>query len=98
MEAVRRPGGVARAWPERPTERGGPPPAAFASQHDAAPLLEPLELSDGDTMLVVGGTGGVGSFAIQIARARGAVVVAPGLPEDEDYLRGLGAEVVDARG
>jgi NADPH:quinone reductase-like Zn-dependent oxidoreductase len=64
----------------------------------ALALLEPLELSDGDTMLIVGGTGGVGSFAIQIARARGAEVVAPGLPEDEEYLRGLGAEVVDRAG
>lgn len=49
-----------------------------------------LELSEGDTVLVIGATGGVGSVVVQLAHAAGATVVATGLPEDEYYLRGLG--------
>jgi NADPH:quinone reductase len=48
---------------------------------------------------VVGASGGVGSFAVQLAAGAGATVVAPGLAEDNDHLRGLGAaEVVDRDG
>jgi NADPH2:quinone reductase len=49
-----------------------------------------LELSDGDTVLIVGATGGVGSLAVQLAARAGTTVVAPALPEDEAYLRELG--------
>jgi NADPH:quinone reductase len=42
-------------------------------------------------VLVVGATGGVGSFAVQLSAHAGATVIAPALPEDEAYLRGLGA-------
>jgi len=52
--------------------------------------IDALELSEGDTVLIVGATGGVGSFAVQLAARAGATVVAPALPEDEAYLRGLG--------
>lgn len=47
-------------------------------------------------MLVVGAAGGVGSFFVQLAADAGASAIAPALPEDHDYLRGLGAgEVID---
>jgi NADPH:quinone reductase len=52
--------------------------------------IDALELSDGHTVLIVGATGGVGSFAVQLASGAGANVVAPALPEDETYLRELG--------
>jgi NADPH2:quinone reductase len=65
----------------------------------ALAALDPLEVSDGDAVLIVGGSGGVGSFAIQLAAHSGAEVIAPGLAEDEQYLRDLGAaETVDRRG
>jgi NADPH:quinone reductase-like Zn-dependent oxidoreductase len=52
----------------------------------------------GETVLIVGAGGGVGSYAVQLAAARGATVIATGLPEDAERLRGLGAtEVVDYR-
>ena len=51
----------------------------------------------GEVVLVVGATGGVGSIAVQLAIAAGAAVIAPALPEDEDYLRGLGVSEVVAR-
>ena len=41
-------------------------------------------------MLIAGATGGVGSPAAQLAVAAGATVIAPGFPEDDEYLRGLG--------
>ena len=59
--------------------------------------VDALELSQGDTLLVVGATGGVGSLAVQLAARAGATVIAPALPEDEDYLRGLGVTDVIAR-
>jgi len=52
--------------------------------------VDALELSAGDTLLVVGATGGVGSLAVQLAARAGATVIAPALPEDEAYLRDLG--------
>src|SRR5262249_32006494 len=51
-------------------------------------------LRAGDTFLVHGGAGGVGSFAIQLARAVGARVLATaGSPEKLQLCRELGAEV-----
>jgi len=59
--------------------------------------VDALALSQGDTVLVVGAPGGVGSIAVQLAARAGATVIAPALPEDEDYLRGLGVADVLAR-
>jgi NADPH:quinone reductase-like Zn-dependent oxidoreductase len=56
----------------------------------AVSALDALQISEGDTVLVVGANGGVGSFAVQLAANAGATVIAPALPEDEDYLRDLG--------
>lgn len=55
--------------------------------------------SEGDRVLIVGATGAVGSYAVQVAARRGSAVIATGLPEDEGWLRGIGAgEVVDYSG
>jgi NADPH:quinone reductase-like Zn-dependent oxidoreductase len=56
----------------------------------AMSAIDALALDRGDTLLVVGATGGVGSLAVQLAAAAGATVIAPALPEDERYLRALG--------
>jgi NADPH:quinone reductase-like Zn-dependent oxidoreductase len=54
--------------------------------------------SAGKVVLVAGATGGVGSYAVQMAARRGATVIATSLPEDEEWIRSLGAsEVVDYR-
>jgi NADPH:quinone reductase-like Zn-dependent oxidoreductase len=63
----------------------------------ALPVVDALELSQGDTVLVVGATGGVGSIVVQLAKAAGATVLASGLPEDEEFLRGLGVDEVFPR-
>jgi NADPH:quinone reductase-like Zn-dependent oxidoreductase len=57
-------------------------------------IVDALDLSEGDTVLVAGATGGVGTIVVQLAAAAGASVIAPALPEDEDYLRGLGVTEV----
>jgi NADPH2:quinone reductase len=44
-----------------------------------------------DVVLVVGATGGVGGFAVQLAARRGATVLATAKPGDEDRVRELGA-------
>jgi NADPH2:quinone reductase len=63
----------------------------------AVSALDALGVSEGDTVLIVGANGGVGSFAVQLATDAGATVIAPALPEDEEYLlRELGvSEVLD---
>lgn len=58
--------------------------------------VDAIEPSQGDVVLVIGATGGVGGFAVGLAAARGARVLATGEPGDEDRLRRLGAgEVID---
>jgi len=61
--------------------------------------VDAVEASNGDLVLIVGATGGVGNYAVQLAARRGSTVIATGLPEDDGWIRGLGAsEVVDYSG
>ncbi len=60
--------------------------------------VDAADVQQGQTVLIAGAGGGVGSFAVQLAVARGAAVIATGLPEDADRLRALGAsKIVDYR-
>jgi NADPH:quinone reductase-like Zn-dependent oxidoreductase len=56
-------------------------------------LVDTAKLSAGQTVLIHGGSGGVGSFAIQIAKARGAKVIATASTANQDLLKQLGADV-----
>lgn len=56
-------------------------------------LIDTAHLSSGQTVLIHGGSGGVGSFAIQIAKARGARVLATASTANQDLLKQLGADV-----
>src|SRR5215212_2728154 len=60
----------------------------------AMSALDALGVSEGDTILVVGANGGVGSCAVQMAADAGATIIAPALPEDEEYLRELGVSEI----
>lgn len=61
-------------------------------------LFEAGELKRGQTVLIHGAAGGVGSFAVQFARRAGARVVTTAQGINAGYLRGLGAdEVIDYR-
>ena len=56
------------------------------------------EVQAGQTVLVHGAAGGVGSMAVQIAKARGARVIATCSADSADYVRALGAdETIDYR-
>jgi NADPH:quinone reductase-like Zn-dependent oxidoreductase len=62
---------------------------AGVTAHD---LVSALALSDADTVLVSGATGGVGAFAVQLAARTGATVIATARPgEAADFVRTLGA-------
>src|SRR5437762_7776543 len=56
-------------------------------------LIDTAKLSAGQTVLIHGGSGGVGTFAIQMAKARGAKVIATASTANHDLLKQLGADV-----
>jgi NADPH:quinone reductase-like Zn-dependent oxidoreductase len=60
--------------------------------------LEALGLRGGETLYLGGGSGGVGHMVIQMAQARGARVIATASSRNADFVRGLGATVVDYEG
>ena len=65
----------------------------------ALTALDGLELERGETLLVVGASGGVGSLAVQLAHAAGVQVIAAALPADDAFLRSLGVgETIDREG
>jgi len=55
-------------------------------------LIDEAKIAKGQTVLIHGGSGGVGHFAIQIAKARGAKVVATASTANQDLLKQLGAD------
>jgi NADPH:quinone reductase-like Zn-dependent oxidoreductase len=55
-------------------------------------LVDAAKLQTGQTILIHGGSGGVGSFAVQIAKARGARVIATASTANQDLLKQLGAD------
>lgn len=61
-------------------------------------LIEAGQVRAGERVLVHGGAGGVGSIVVQLAKSRGAYVIATASARNHEYLRGLGAdEVIDYR-
>ncbi|HZR28602.1 MAG TPA: NADP-dependent oxidoreductase [Terriglobales bacterium] len=57
-------------------------------------VIDTIQVSTGHSVLIHGAAGGVGSFAVQLAKWRGARVLATASPEDANYLKGLGVEQV----
>ncbi|MCO5969933.1 NADP-dependent oxidoreductase [Actinoallomurus sp. WRP6H-15] len=80
-----------------------PPPRTIAlSEAAAVPTAGTTALNlvdrvgDARRLLIVGATGGVGTFATQLAAARGITVVATATADKADLMRALGAaEIVD---
>jgi NADPH:quinone reductase-like Zn-dependent oxidoreductase len=56
-------------------------------------VTQHLRVSAGQTVLVHGGAGGIGSMAIQIAKHLGARVATTASSGNMDYVRGLGADI-----
>ena len=62
----------------------------------AMDLVDSVDAREGKTILIVGATGGVGSYATQLAASRGAHVVATARQTNEALVREMGAaEMID---
>src|SRR5215212_7883389 len=77
-----------------------PKPAGLEWQHAAAlpvasetaeRVLNLLGIAAGETVLMHGASGAVGTLAVQLATARGARVIATAGPANQEYLTSLGA-------
>ena len=61
-------------------------------------LIQAANVQPGERVLVQGGAGGTGSVIVQIAKAKGAYVIATASAGNHQYLREIGAdEVIDYR-
>src|SRR5213083_1028492 len=100
--------GVAAEYAAVPAATLAPKPSTLSHVESAAVPLPALSawqglfahggLEPGERMLVHGAVGGVGQFATQLARWRGAYVVATAPPQAFERARALGAhEVIDGR-
>lgn len=64
-------------------------PLAGVTAHD---IVHAVDIAQGDTVVVIGATGGVGSFVVQIAAHHGATVIATAKAgEADEHVRALGA-------
>jgi NADPH:quinone reductase len=87
-----------------PVERLAPIPEELSAiEAAAAPidaitaeqgLTDVLAIGPGDRVLITAGAGGLGHFAVQIARILGASVVATASPQHHEFLHRLGADTV----
>ncbi|WP_189001358.1 zinc-binding dehydrogenase [Deinococcus roseus] len=73
-------------------EEGAALPCAGLTAYQA--LVRVCGLKAGQTVVIQGGAGGVGSFAVQIAHALGARVISTASPAKHELVRSLGADVV----
>lgn len=84
-------------------EEAAPKPATVDAVHAAAiplaaltawqALFDTARLAEGQTVLIHGASGGVGTFAVQLAKAKGAKVIGTASGRNQAYLEELGADV-----
>jgi NADPH:quinone reductase len=87
---------VAKKPPGLSFEEAASLPLAAITAYDA--IVTFFQTKPGDTVLVHAGAGGVGVFAVQLAKAAGARVLATGRSENTELIKSLGAdEVIDYR-
>ncbi|MFI0468243.1 NADP-dependent oxidoreductase [Saccharopolyspora sp. 5N102] len=90
--------GPARAFVPKPSNvdhvQAGAIPLAALTAWQA--LVDTARLQPGQRVLIHAAAGGVGHFAVQIAKARGAHVIGTASAGKHEFLRGLGAdELID---
>jgi NADPH:quinone reductase-like Zn-dependent oxidoreductase len=93
-EYVRAPAAIVARKPEsvRFTEAAALPVPGLTAMN----LVDAVDPGEGETVLIVGATGGVGSYAVQLAARRGARVIATARQANEAFAWELGAtETVD---
>jgi NADPH:quinone reductase-like Zn-dependent oxidoreductase len=92
-ELVTVPAGVVARVPHNVSLlEAGAMPLAGLTAYQA--LTEGLRIVEGDAVLISAAAGGVGHFAVQIAKALGATVVATASPNHHEAVRALGADHV----
>lgn len=97
-------GGTAAEYVAAPVANLAHAPAALPLEHAAAipvagltawqAVFEEAAVRPGERVLVNGAGGGVGSFAVQLARHAGATVIATAGPRSAEAVRGHGAHFV----
>ncbi|MEU7860352.1 NADP-dependent oxidoreductase [Nonomuraea sp. NPDC049141] len=86
---------LAHRPPDLPADQAATLPIAGLT---ALPLLRAGTFTRGMKALVIGAAGGVGGAVVPLLAARGVHVIATAIPDDEPYVRALGAaEVIDYR-
>ena len=88
-EYVRAPAAIVARKPEsvRFTEAAALPVPGLTAMN----LVDAVDPGEGETVLIVGATGGVGSYAVQLAARRGARVIATARQANEAFAWELGA-------
>ncbi|MDN3026062.1 NADP-dependent oxidoreductase [Streptomyces sp. S.PB5] len=86
VQAAGAPMAVLTAW-QYLIELGHDVPSPFTGR-----VHRPVPLTPGMTVLVNGAAGGVGHFAVQLAKWKGAHVIAVASTRHEEFLRKLGAD------
>jgi NADPH:quinone reductase-like Zn-dependent oxidoreductase len=83
---------VLNSWAHKPASVDWAVAGAAGVVAEAAErVLRLLGVKEGTTIFIDGGSGGVGATAAQIAKARGATVIASASEANQDYLREIGA-------
>ncbi|MGW6013412.1 NADP-dependent oxidoreductase [Streptomyces sp. NPDC055210] len=83
---------VLSAWARMPEGLTFEEAAGYPSVMETAlRVIREVGVRPGQTLLVSGASGGVGSAVLQIARARGITVIGTAGAANQDYLRSLGA-------
>jgi NADPH:quinone reductase-like Zn-dependent oxidoreductase len=83
---------VLNSWAHKPASVDWAVAAAAGVVVEAAErTLRLLGVTSGSTLFIDGGAGGVGATAAQMAKARGATVIASASEGNHDYLREIGA-------
>ncbi|MGZ2362162.1 NADP-dependent oxidoreductase [Streptomyces sp. 372A] len=83
---------VLSAWARMPGGLSFEEAAGYPSVVETAlRVIDQVDVRPGQTLLVSGASGGVGSAVLQIARDRGITVIGTGGAANQEYLRGLGA-------
>ncbi|MEU5431904.1 NADP-dependent oxidoreductase [Streptomyces sp. NPDC020719] len=83
---------VVSAWSRMPEGLSFEEAAGYPSVVETAlRIIREVGVQPGQTLLVSGASGGVGSAVLQIARDRGITVIGTAGAANQDYLRGLGA-------
>jgi NADPH:quinone reductase-like Zn-dependent oxidoreductase len=98
------PGGCYAQYVTCQVERLAPIPAGLRVTEAAAVPVDALTADQGingilgvgagDKVLITAGAGGLGHFAVQMARALGAVVIATANPRDHEFVHKMGAAIV----